>query len=312
MIITNPLILQELNEPAARRRGIRLVLLRDDLTHPELPGNKWRKLKYNLLEARAQGHHTLLTFGGAFSNHLAAVAAAGRLYGFRTIGVVRGEPTSPLNSTLTQATRDGMSLRYLDREAYQHKQEGAFLADLLSQTGPAYVLPEGGTNALALPGCAELVTELTAQLAFDALCVACGTGGTLGGILTALQPQQQAVGVAALKDGGFLIEEIETLLQSGGHSIRARWSVQTQYHFGGYAKFSPELMTFIEDFQRRHGVLLDPLYTGKLLFGVVDLLKQEYFAAGSTVVVVHTGGLQAWAGFQARFKKRSDWWPVAV
>jgi 1-aminocyclopropane-1-carboxylate deaminase/D-cysteine desulfhydrase-like pyridoxal-dependent ACC family enzyme len=312
MTVPNPLVLQELDEPAARRRGIRLVLLRDDLAHPELPGNKWRKLKYNLIEARARGQHTLLTFGGAFSNHLAAVAAAGRLYGFRTIGVVRGEESLPLNPTLAQAAADGMLLRYLDREAYRHKQEPAFQTNLLQQTGPAYVLPEGGTNELALRGCAELVTELSDQLAFDALCVACGTGGTLGGFLTALKPQQQAVGVAALKNGGFLQQDIETLLSAAGQSVAAPWLVQTDYHFGGYAKFSPELLAFIQQFQQHHGVLLDPIYTGKLLYGVLDLLNQDYFAAGSTVVAVHTGGLQAWAGFQARFEKRSTWWPDVV
>lgn len=308
----NPLILQELDEPVARHRGIRLVLLRDDLLHPELPGNKWRKLKYNLLEARAQGHHTLLTFGGAFSNHLAAIAAAGRLYDFRTIGVVRGEPTNPLNPTLAQAAADGMSLRYFDRDTYRQKQEPAFQAELLHQTGSAYLIPEGGTNELALRGCAELVTELSAQTSFDALCVACGSGGTLGGFLTALKPQQQALGVAALKGGGFLQDDIHALSTAAGQPITAQWSVQTQYHFGGYARFSPELMTFIQQFQQRHGVLLDPLYTGKLLYGVLDLISQGYFAAGSTVVAVHTGGLQAWAGFRVRFEKRSSWWPEAA
>jgi 1-aminocyclopropane-1-carboxylate deaminase len=312
MTTATPLILQELDEPEARRRGIRLILLRDDLTHPELPGNKWRKLKYNLLEARAQGHDTLLTFGGAFSNHLAAVAAAGRLYGFRTIGVVRGEESSSLNPMLTQAVADGMTLRYLDREAYRQKQEPGLQADLLQQMGPAYILPEGGTNELALRGCAELVTELSAQLSFDALCVACGTGGTLGGFLTALSPQQQAVGVAALKNGGFLQDDISALTTAAGQLINAQWSVQTHYHFGGYAKFTPELLTFIQQFQQRHRVLLDPLYTGKLLFGVLDLLRQDHFAPGSTVVAVHTGGLQAWAGFRARFAKRSAWWPAGV
>ncbi|SMB86250.1 pyridoxal-5'-phosphate-dependent enzyme, beta subunit [Hymenobacter roseosalivarius DSM 11622] len=309
MTTADPIILQELDEPTARHHGIRLILLRDDLKHPELPGNKWRKLKYNLLEARAQGHDTLLTFGGAFSNHLAAVAAAGRLYGFRTIGVVRGESTSPLNPTLVQAVADGMTLRYLDRDTYHYKQEPSFQADLLHQTGPAYILPEGGTNELALRGCAELVTELNAQTSFDTLCVACGTGGTLGGFLAALKPQQQAVGVAALKNGGFLQDDINVLTTAAGQTIAAQWSVQTQYHFGGYAKFSPDLMTFIRQFQQRHGVLLDPLYTSKLLYGVLDLLNQDYFTAGSAVVAVHTGGLQAWAGFRARFEKRSSWWP---
>ena len=300
----------ELPEPAAQRRNIRLLLLRDDLTHPALPGNKWRKLKYNLLEARRQGHDTLLTFGGAFSNHLAAVAAAGRLYGLRTIGVVRGEPQPALNPTLARAAADGMQLRYLDRTAYRHKHEPALLADLLRATGPAYVLPEGGTNALALPGCAELITELRAQTAFDYVCVACGTGGTLAGLLTGLDGAQQAVGVAALKNGAFLHTDIDALTQAAVGKTFDNWSLQTEYHLGGYAAFSAELLAFIHQFQHRHGVLLDPIYTGKLLFAVLDLLEKDFFAPGSTVVAVHTGGLQGWPGFAQRYAGRSPWWPA--
>ncbi|GGF16370.1 1-aminocyclopropane-1-carboxylate deaminase/D-cysteine desulfhydrase [Hymenobacter cavernae] len=307
--MTAPLLLQELAEPAAQRRGIRLLLLRDDLAHPELPGNKWRKLKYNLLAARAEGYNSLLTFGGAYSNHLTAVAAAGRLHSFRTIGVVRGELHSPLNPTLARATADGMALRYLDRNSYRRKHEPDFLAALLRETGPAYVVPEGGSNALALPGCAELVTELAAQTSFDALCVACGTGGTLAGLLTGLGGKQQTVGVAALKGGDFLKADINTLTQAATGTTYTNWSLQTDYHFGGYASFSPELMAFIRQFQERHGILLDPIYTSKLLFGVLDLLEQDYFAEGSTVVAVHTGGLQGWQGFRQRFAARSTWWP---
>ncbi|WP_048826260.1 1-aminocyclopropane-1-carboxylate deaminase/D-cysteine desulfhydrase [Hymenobacter sp. DG25B] len=308
------LVLQELVEPVAQARGVRLVLLRDDLTHPELPGNKWRKLKYNLLEARRQGHDTLLTFGGAYSNHLAAVAAAGRLTGLRTIGVVRGEelqnsPASALNPTLAQAVADGMQLLYLDRATYRRKQEQAVLAGLLLQTGPAYIIPEGGSNALALPGCAELVTALQDQLPFDYLCVACGTGGTLAGLLTGLQGAQQAVGVAALKGGEFLRQEVDALTQAGTGQAFTNYSLQTQYHAGGYARFSPEILGFIRSFQERYDVLLDPVYTGKLLWAVLDLLKQGYFPPGSTVVAVHTGGLQGWAGFRQRFGNRSAWWP---
>jgi len=307
--MTTPLLLQELPEPAAQRRGIRLLLLRDDLANPELPGNKWRKLKYNLLAARAQSHDTLLTFGGAYSNHLAAVAAAGRLRGFRTIGVVRGEEHALLNPTLARATADGMELRYLDRTTYRRKHEPAFLASLLAETGPAYVIPEGGSNALALPGCAELVNELLARTPFDALCVACGTGGTLAGLLTGLAGKRHAVGVAALKGGNFLQQEIDALTQAANGITYPNWSLQTEYHFGGYASFSPELMHFIRKFYERHGVLLDPLYTSKLMFAILDLLDKGYFAEGSTVVAVHTGGWQGWQGFQQRFAGRSAWWP---
>ena len=297
-------LLQLLAEPTAAARGVQLFLWRDDLAHPELPGNKARKLKHNLAAARQQGHRTLLTFGGAYSNHIAAVAAAGRLFGFQTIGLIRGDAPAPgaaRNPTLTQAAANGMALHYLDRTTYRRRSEPEFLVEVLAKFGPAYVLPEGGTNALALPGCAELVAEIREQVTFDALAVAVGTGGTLAGLLTGLAGAAQAVGMAALKNGGFLRQEVDALTQSVTGRAYANYSVQTDYHFGGYAKYSAELLTFIQQFQARHGVLLDPIYTGKLLFGVLDLIAQGHFAPGSTVVAIHTGGQQAWAGWEARF-----------
>ena len=297
-------LLQLLDEPIAAARGVRLLLWRDDLAHPDLPGNKARKLKYNLAAARQQGHRTLLTIGGAYSNHIAAVAAAGRLFGFQTIGLIRGDElpagTAP-NPTLARAVADGMALHYLDRSTYRRRAEPEFLVEMLAKFGPAYVLPEGGTNALALPGCAELVAEIRQQVAFDALAVAVGTGGTLAGLLLGLAGPEQAVGVAALKNGSFLRGEVDALTQSAAGRTYASYSLQTDYHFGGYAKYSNDLLTFIRQFRQRHGVLLDPIYTGKLLYGVLDLIAQGYFARGSTVVAIHTGGQQAWAGWEARF-----------
>ena len=299
--------MQKINEPIASAQGVRLLLWRDDLAHPDLPGNKARKLKFNLAAARQQGHHTLLTFGGAYSNHLAAVAAAGRLFGFKTIGLIRGDAPAQddalpvLNPTLAQAAADGMALHYLDRSTYRRRAAPDFIAEQLACFGPAYVLPEGGTNALALRGCAELVAEIQARTDFEALAVAAGTGGTLAGLLTGLAGRQQAVGVAALKNGGFLRAEIDALTQQAVGQAFPNYSLQTEYHFGGYAKYSAELLAFIQHFQARHGVLLDPIYTGKLLFGVLDLIGQGYFRRGSTVVAIHTGGLQAWAGWHARF-----------
>ena len=298
-------LLQELNEPVAAARGVRLLLWRDDLAHSDLPGNKARKLKYNLAAARQQGHNTLLTFGGAYSNHIAAVATAGRLYGFQTIGLIRGDapiPGAALNPTLARAATDGMALHYLDRSTYRRRSEPKFLAEMQARYGLAYVLPEGGTNALALPGCAELVAEIRQQVAFDALAVAVGTGGTLAGLLTGLAGAEQAVGVAALKNGSFLRAEVDALTQAAtGEQPHASYSVQTDYHFGGYAKYSAELLAFIARFRQRHQVLLDPIYTGKLLFGVLDLIGRGHFAPGRTVVAIHTGGQQAWAGWEARF-----------
>ena len=210
-----------------------------------------------------------------------------------------------LNPTLSQAAADGMMLRYLDRTAYRRRTEPAFIAEQLARLGPAYVLPEGGTNELALPGCAELVAEIRQQVAFDVLAVAVGSGGTLAGLLTGLAGEQHAVGVAALKNGGFLRAEIDALTQQATGQVFANYTLQTDYHGGGYAKYSAELLSFIEHFRSRHGILLDPIYTVKLLFGVLDMIGRGYFRRGSTVVAIHTGGLQAWAGWEARFGSRT-------
>lgn len=293
-------LLQPIPHPVARSRGVRLLLWRDDLLHPDLPGNKARKLKYNLLAARQQGHTRLLTFGGAYSNHLAAVAAAGRLHGFATTGLVRGEEHAPLNPTLAQCVADGMQLHYLDRTTYRRRTEPAFLAALKQQFGPAYLLPEGGTNALALRGVAELIGELRQHTDFDAVAVAAGTGGTLAGLALGLAEAHypaRALGIAALKGAGFLRTEVDALTQAAADQTLTNYELHLGYHFGGYAKLPPELRTFTRQFEAEFGVVLDPIYTSKLLFGVLDLIGRGHFAAGSTVVAVHTGGLQAWAGF---------------
>ena len=293
-------LLQPIPHPAALRRGLRLLLWRDDLADPDLPGNKARKLKYNLRQARAEGHSRLLTFGGAYSNHLAAVAAAGRRFQLETVGLVRGEEHLPLNPTLARCAADGMRLHYLDRSTYRHRAEPALLADLQRAHGPAYLLPEGGTNALALRGVAELIAELRQHTDFDAVAVAAGTGGTLAGLALGLAEAgypARAVGVAALKGGDFLRADIDVLTLAATGRPCGSYELHTGYHFGGYARLPAELRAFIQDFDQQFGVLLDPIYTSKLLFGVLDLIEKGHFAPGSTVVAVHTGGLQAWAGF---------------
>lgn len=293
-------LLQLIPHPIATSRGVRLLLWRDDLLNPDLPGNKARKLKYNLVAAREQGHTRLLTFGGAYSNHLAAVAAAGRLHGFETVGLVRGEEHTPLNPTLARCVADGMQLHYLDRTTYRRRAEPEFLAEIQQQFGPTYLLPEGGTNTLALRGVAELIGELRQHTDFDAVAVAAGTGGTLAGLALGLAEADypaRALGIAALKGASFLQTEVDALTQATIDQTLPNYELHLDYHFGGYAKLPPELRTFIQQFEVEFGVLLDPIYTGKLLVGVLDLIERGHFAPGSTVVAVHTGGLQAWAGF---------------
>lgn len=296
--------IQEIVSEELTRSQLRLFVKRDDLLHPHISGNKWRKLKYNLQQAYEEGYQQLLTFGGAYSNHIAATAAAGQEFGFQTIGIIRGEATQPLNPTLQFAQACGMRLHFVSRIAYKSQKE-VLAAEIQEQVGSCYVLPEGGTNCLAVKGCAELVSEVHLQVHNkpDYYCLACGTGGTTAGIITALQDGQQAIGFSALK-GDFLQREVEQLLQQFCQKKYSNWQINTTYHFGGYAKFKPELLAFMASFQHRFGIPLDPIYTGKLFFGLFDLIKTGYFPAGSTIVAVHTGGLQGVAGFQERF---GDW-----
>ncbi|WP_230687333.1 1-aminocyclopropane-1-carboxylate deaminase/D-cysteine desulfhydrase [Catellatospora vulcania] len=269
------------------RAGVTMLLVRDDLMDPELPGNKWRKLKYNLVAAREQGYGTLLTFGGAYSNHLRAVAAAGRRHGLRTVGIVRGEQHLPLNPSLAYAAAQGMTLSYLDRETYRRKHTDPVLAELKQVWGDCYVIPEGGSNALAVRGCAELPAEIDAE--FDVLCCPVGTGGTLAGLAGGLTGDRRALGVAVLKGAGFLTDEVTELQRQAFGAPTANWRIDLDHHFGGYAKRTAELDAFVADFHRRHSLALDPVYTGKMLAALFDLAARGEFAPGTRLAAVITG-----------------------
>jgi 1-aminocyclopropane-1-carboxylate deaminase len=263
-------------------RGVRLLLKRDDLIHPDIAGNKWRKLKYNLAAATAQGAATLLTFGGAYSNHLQATAAAGHHFGLSTIGVVRGEEHLPLNATLTAATRNGMTLRYVDRTTYRRRSSESFHRELRDEFGDFYLLPEGGSNAQALHGCAELPPEIGAH--FDVICCSSGTGATLAGIATALRHGQRAIGFSALK-GDFLAADVRRLQQDYGH-VTDNWSIECGFHFGGFARRAPALDDFIADFGARHGITLDRVYEAKMMYGLLTLITRGAFPPATTIVAV--------------------------
>lgn len=282
-----PSPLAQLHDERLSARGVRLYLKRDDLIHPELRGNKWRKLRLNLDAAREQGHSRLLTFGGAFSNHITATAAAGYYFGFETIGVIRGEEHLPLNDALAYATGRGMQLHYLDRQTYRRKTEPSVLDELRSRFGDFYLLPEGGSNTLAVRGCIEVPGEI--EVDFDVICCAAGTGGTLAGIAGDLQPGQRAIGFAALKGGGFLVDEVARLQREAFGHVTTNWSIETEFHFGGFAKRTPELDTFIADFDERHGLMLDWVYVAKMLYGVFTLVERSAFAPGTSIVAVVTG-----------------------
>ncbi len=284
--------LQFLDDPFPERVNIRLFVKRDDLLHPLVSGNKWRKLKYNLLAAREQDLSTILTFGGAYSNHLYATAAAGQVFGFQTIGVVRGEELAnqPLNKTLNFCQLIGMYLHFVSRDTYRRKETPDFLDELTAQFGPCYIIPEGGTNDFAIRGTAEIIPEISKQLGFapDSVCCPVGTGGTVAGLTQSAQNGTDVIGFVVLKGiGPDSLPAVRFTNEQPGDCPGL-----FNYHFGGYAKTTPELLNFIRVFEQKTGVLLEQVYTGKMFYGIYDLARQGYFSDGATVVALHTGGLQ--------------------
>jgi 1-aminocyclopropane-1-carboxylate deaminase len=282
-----PSPLEELRDDRLVAAGVRLYLKRDDLISADITGNKWRKLKYNLAAARSQGHNTLLTFGGAYSSHVRALAAAGRQYGFGTIGVIRGEQHLPLNDSLRYAAGCGMRLTYLDRTAYRLKDSATVTEQLAAEYGDFYLLPEGGSNALAVRGCAEIASEIAEP--FDLICCPCGTGGTLAGLAAGLRPGQQALGFAVLKGAGFLDQQVAGLQRDALGAATANWSISQDFHCGGYARRPAELTEFVADFEARHGITLDWVYVAKMLRGIFLLAAEQAIRPGTTAVALITG-----------------------
>ena len=281
-------------------KTISLYIKREDLLHPYISGNKFRKLKYNLVQAKKEKKETLLTFGGAFSNHILAVAAAGKEKGFKTIGIIRGEELKDKiakNPTLQKAKDFGMVYEFVDREIFKERSSPKFIQQLTEKFGDFYLIPEGGTNELAIKGCEEILTETDEK--FDYICCSVGTGGTISGLINCSKNSQQVLGFPALK-GVFLREDICKFV------FKSNWDLIADYHFGGYAKVSIELILFINDFYQKHKVPLDPIYTGKMLFGVMDLINKNYFPENSKILVIHTGGLQGITGMNNLLKQKKQ------
>ncbi|MFF3914719.1 1-aminocyclopropane-1-carboxylate deaminase/D-cysteine desulfhydrase [Streptomyces sp. NPDC001852] len=282
-----PSPLQEVRDDRFERHGLRLLLKRDDLIHPDLVGNKWRKLVPNIEAAQGRA---LVTFGGAYSNHLRATAAAGRLLGLPTTGVVRGDELAdrPLNPSLARCAADGMRLHFVDRSTYRLKNEPETLGAVLRAAGAeeAYVVPEGGSNSAAVHGCRALGAELRGHA--EVVAVACGTGGTLAGLAAGLAPGQRAIGVPVLR-GGFLGDDVQALQERAFGARTGSWSLDERFHFGGYGRTTPELHAFAEDFEDRHGLPVERLYVAKLLHGLVTLAEEGAFARGTTIAAVITG-----------------------
>jgi 1-aminocyclopropane-1-carboxylate deaminase len=288
--------LQRIKEPFFSDSGIELFIKRDDLIHPEISGNKWRKLKYNLEEAEKLGKKGLLTFGGAYSNHIYATAAAGKEFGFHTIGVIRGKDASEENPTLSFAKSCGMTLHFIDRDEYRNKNDKDFLEKLKAEFNEPYIIPEGGANIQGVRGCAEIISEI--DLPFDYICCPCGTATTLAGLVTGLKGKSKALGFAVLKNGGFLNEEVNKLLYE--EQTYKNWSINTDYHFGGYAKADETLLKFIAELEQKHQIQYEPIYTGKMMYGIYDLVSKGFFRKGERIIALHTGGLQGLAGLKER------------
>jgi 1-aminocyclopropane-1-carboxylate deaminase len=295
---------QNINLPILEEKKVELCIKREDLIHPFVSGNKFRKLKYNLQQAKQQQKETLLTFGGAFSNHIVATAVAGYLSNFKTIGVIRGdelgenlEKTIASNSTLKEAHKNGMTFEFVSRAHYRHKSDDDFINQLKEKFGDFYLIPEGGTNEFAIKGCEEILTADDSK--FDYICSAVGTGGTISGLINASKQHQQVIGFPALK-GNFLANDINSFVK------KKNWHLQTNYHFGGYAKYNDELIQCINNFKQKTNILLDPIYTGKMVFGILDLVQKNYFKPGTKILAIHTGGIQGIAGFNQKLKRKGQ------
>ncbi len=295
MNLPNNAPLQEVSDSILKDKSIRLYIKREDMIHPNISGNKWRKLYYNIREAQRFNKTTLVTFGGAYSNHIAATAALAQEFGVKSIGFIRGEETLPLNSTLFFAKECGMEFRYLDRLSYKNKNVDLIVRNYLSDIKEfCYVIPEGGTNDLGVKGTSEILKDI--NIDFDYVCCSCGTGGTMAGLINSIKPSQIVYGFAALKGASFLNEEICK------YTTNMQWVLNLDYHFGGYAKVDKVLIDFINLFKQKHSVPLDPIYTGKMMFGLWDLIKKDYFSKGSTIIAIHTGGLQGIKGMNEHIK----------
>ncbi|RRQ50687.1 1-aminocyclopropane-1-carboxylate deaminase/D-cysteine desulfhydrase [Maribacter algicola] len=289
---------QYLELPLLKEKDVRIALKREDLLHPMVSGNKYRKLKYNLKEAQQSGYRNVLTFGGAYSNHIAATASACKMHKLGSIGIIRGDELSGRwqeNPTLKMAHENGMRFKFVDRETYRKREELDFLVSLREEFGEFFLVPEGGTNALAIKGCGEILEE--EDKVFDIICVCVGTGGTIAGLINTANNNQQVLGFPVLK-GDFLENDIKELTE------KRNWSLDLNYHFGGYGKINEELVAFINQFKQQTAIPLDPVYTGKMMYGLLDRVKNDNFVPGTQILAIHTGGIQGVHGMNKVLLKK--------
>jgi 1-aminocyclopropane-1-carboxylate deaminase len=280
-------------------KGFKINVRREDLIHPLISGNKFRKLKYNINQAKKENQTTLLTFGGAFSNHILAVASAGFENNFRTIGIIRGEELAGKileNPTLKKASLLGMQLKFISRDDYRNKTNLEFIENLKKEFGSFYLLPEGGTNDLAIKGCEEILSN--SDLEFNYICCCVGTGGTILGLINSSKLSQKILGFPALKSD-YISNDISNFAKQNN------WNIISDYHFGGYGKVTDELIGFMNDFYKKTLIPLDPIYTAKMVFGVLDLYQRNFFSKEDKVLVIHSGGLQGIEGMNQKLLKQN-------
>ena len=297
MLLPKPVPVKLVSHFILEEKGIELAIKRLDLVHPEVSGNKFFKLKHNLKQAKSEQKTKILTFGGAFSNHIYATAEAAKAENLQAIGIIRGEKTSPLNTTLAHAAMLGMHLNFIDRKSYRNKTDPDFIASLNEKFGDFYLIPEGGTNQSAIQGTQEILSSQDSR--FSHICTAIGTGGTFAGLYSTLTADQTLLGFSSLK-GEFIHQEIADLIEKYDLTSKGSYEIFIQYHFGGYAKHKQELIDFIWWFYESFGLVLDPVYTGKMAFGIWDLVQKNYFPPGSKIMMIHSGGLQGNLGFTER------------
>ena len=287
-----------INQSLDPLEGHTIVVKREDLLHPVISGNKFRKLKYVFQDVIQKKIPLVITFGGAFSNHLAATACAGKALGIDTIGIVRGEEWKDQisnSTTLSYCIQQGMQLFCVTRATYAQKENAAEIQKIINKYGSCKLIPEGGTEALAVKGCTEILNEKDKD--FDTICTSVGTGGTLAGLVQAAGAHQKVIGFNALKNA-----EIEKVICS--YTNKNQWEINNQYTFGGYAKINLELIHFLNAFYQQYQIPLDPIYTGKMLFAIFDLLKAQQWKWGKRILIIHTGGLQGIVGMNRQLQKK--------
>lgn len=285
--------------------GVSLQVLRLDSFFPEISGNKFFKLKYNILHAIEHGYQQLLSFGGAYSNHIHALAMAGKITGLKTIGIIRGERPEPLNPTLKDAEEAGMELYFVSRKEYRRRNDQAYLDEISQQYGPSMIIPEGGSNLRGIRGCREIIDHIHHHIGteYDYVVLPCGTAATLSGIVAGVPEGKRVVGVSVLKAGDSLAREVSRFLAALGVEDQGLWKIEQAYHCGGYARVNNDLCEFVSDFGRKHQIALDHVYTGKCFFGLFDLIAKQVIPEGARVVAIHTGGMQGERGMQGPLAK---------